>query len=272
MIVITIIGWISGCSTASTLHVVDKKQPPPKYQAVQPDRYTVRRGDTLYSIAWRHDVTVRELKHYNSFSGSDLIFPGQTLYTRRSKAWLAERPLPAVTTVSKTKEPKRSAPQLVVKNPPKVKNAPAAAKSIDRSKKRSPIAPKKNSSSKRTQVAGWIWPTKGKIVHTSGSGTGLSRGVDIHGELGDSIHAASAGTVVYSGTGLKDYGKLLIIKHSERYLTAYAHNQSLLVREGDKVKQGQVIATMGSTGTNQVKLHFEIRDNGKSIDPKRLIK
>ena len=99
----------------------------------------------------------------------------------------------------------------------------------------------------------------------------FNKGIDIQGQMGESVKAASAGTVVYSGEGLRGYGRLVIIKHSDRYLSAYAHNSRLLVKEGASVKMGQAIARMGSSGTDSVKLHFEIRNDGKPVDPLKFL-
>lgn len=110
----------------------------------------------------------------------------------------------------------------------------------------------------------WIWPTKGKIVN---SFSFLNKGVNISGYPNEPIYAAAAGTVVYSGNGLRGYGNLIILKHNSVYLSAYAHNKEVFVKEGDIVKQGQKIAAMGSTGSDKVMLHFEIRRAGKPIDP-----
>ena len=111
----------------------------------------------------------------------------------------------------------------------------------------------------------WIWPASGKTVGTfSESG---SKGVDIAGKAGDPVIAAADGRVVYSGTGLRGYGKLVILKHNNTYLSAYAHNQNILVKEGQSVSKGQKIAEMGNTDADQVKLHFEVRRQGKPVDP-----
>jgi lipoprotein NlpD len=110
----------------------------------------------------------------------------------------------------------------------------------------------------------WIWPTKGKVLEEFSEST---KGIDISGTLGQAINASAAGKVVYSGGGLRGYGKLIIIKHNSTYLSAYAHNNKLLVKEGQTVSKGQKIAEMGSTDSSLVKLHFEIRKNGKPVDP-----
>ena len=111
----------------------------------------------------------------------------------------------------------------------------------------------------------WIWPAKGQLIGTFSEGG--SKGVDIAGKLGDPVIAAADGKIVYSGTGLRGYGKLVIIKHNTTYLSAYAHNQTILVKEGQSVTRGQKIAEMGNSDADQVKLHFEVRRQGKPVDP-----
>ena len=116
----------------------------------------------------------------------------------------------------------------------------------------------------------WTWPAKGKVV-TGFSDTANLKGIDIAGKAGDPVYASAAGKVVYAGSGLRGYGKLIIIKHNKTYLSAYAHNREILVKEGQQVAQGQKIAEMGNTDTDQVKLHFEIRRLGKPMDPARYL-
>ncbi len=116
-------------------------------------------------------------------------------------------------------------------------------------------------------VGGWAWPASGSLIGRFASNGSLNKGIDIAGQLGQPVLAASGGTVVYAGSGLRGYGELVIIKHNETYVSAYGHNRRLLVREGQQVKVGQSIAEMGSTGTDRVKLHFEIRRQGKPVDP-----
>jgi lipoprotein NlpD len=115
----------------------------------------------------------------------------------------------------------------------------------------------------------WLWPARGTIIN-SNTASGRN-GLDIKGKMGQTIKAASAGSVVYSGSGLLGYGRLVIIKHNSSFLSAYAHNSRVLVNEGNKVLAGQPIAEMGNSGTNMVKLHFEIRKDGKSVDPRQYL-
>lgn len=119
---------------------------------------------------------------------------------------------------------------------------------------------------------GWVWPVKGKIVKTfSLKGVNPNKGIDLAGTRGTPVCATADGMVVYSGNGLRGYGQLIILKHTEEYLSAYAHNDQILVKEGAHVKQGQIIAKMGQTEADRVKLHFEIRQNGQPIDPRHLL-
>ena len=116
-------------------------------------------------------------------------------------------------------------------------------------------------------AAGWSWPARGTLLARFQSNGSLNKGIDIAGQLGEPVKAAADGAVVYAGRGLIGYGDMIIIKHDETFLSAYAHNSRLLVKEGDQVKVGQVIAEMGSSGTDRVKLHFEIRHKGQPVDP-----
>ena len=112
-----------------------------------------------------------------------------------------------------------------------------------------------------------MWPTNGRLITLYSANDPLRKGIDLEGKQGDPVKAAGAGSVVYAGSGLAGYGQLVIVKHDEQFLSAYAHNNKLLVAEGDAVKKGQVIAEVGSSGTDKNKLHFEIRKSGKPVDP-----
>jgi lipoprotein NlpD len=124
---------------------------------------------------------------------------------------------------------------------------------------------------KNNKVSKWLWPTKGRVIKNFSAGDQGNKGIDIAGQRGQPIVSTAGGTVVYSGNALRGYGNLVIVKHNDNYLSAYAHNDRLLVHEGQSVKAGQKIATMGSSGSNSVRLHFEIRYQGKSVNPKRYL-
>ncbi|MFK8046919.1 MAG: peptidoglycan DD-metalloendopeptidase family protein [Halioglobus sp.] len=211
-----------------------------------PASYSVQRGDTLFSIAWRYGLDHRALAAKNRIVPPYTIFPGQRIYLAAN----APRPVQ-----KKPVPPPRKPPAKVVAKPP-LKAAP---------KTPSPVA-------KPVQIkaiAKWRWPTTGTV--SRGYSSSVHKGIDIDGKRGDPIYAVAAGRVVYAGNGIVGYGELLIVKHSDVYLSAYGHNSRLLVTEGAKVSAGQKIAEKGSSGTDTVKLHFEIRKEGKPIDPKRVL-
>lgn len=193
--------------------------------------HIVQPGETLYSIGWRYNRDFKELAQANNIQPPYHIYAGQKISLEKKEPSLA--PQVQTPTVVKTTTPSPIAPPVV----------------------------------QTTALGPWQWPVKGVII----SRFAQTKGLDIAGVEGETIYAAGTGQVVYSGTGLRGYGQLLIIKHNEQYLSAYAHNKKLLVKEGDQVKIGQAIAQMGNTDTNRVKLHFEIRQNGKPVDPLRYL-
>ena len=230
-------------------------------QGKAPSHYTVRRGDTLYSIAWRYGYDYRQLAGWNGIRAPYTIYPGQRLRLTRppSKSSTKTAKRSSGTSSKSTKSPatpKKSASR----NSSSKKSA--SSKSLKKSGKGA--AKGGDASVKR-----WHWPTKGKVVTTFSKSGG--KGIDIAGKLGQPILAASDGNVVYSGSGLIGYGQLIIVKHNKRYLSAYAHNNKILVKEGDAVRGGQRIAEMGRSGSNRALLHFEIRRDGKPIDPTRYL-
>ena len=189
--------------------------------------YRVKKGDTVYSIARDTGTSTRNIISWNRLKKPYSIYPGQKL-----------RVSSAGSTQSRST---KSARQSGTSSPPPRKGRPQ-------------------------QVGRWVWPTSGKIVRRY-SPQGTSKGIDISGAAGQEVVAAASGTVVYQGSGLRGYGQLIIIKHNSDFLSAYAHCSRILVKEGERVKRGQRIATMGSTGTNRVKLHFEIRLRGNPVNP-----
>lgn len=241
--------------------------PVPAYrsQPVPGQPYTVQRGDTLYAIAFGLGVDHKALAARNGIGAPYTIFPGQVLATDlKSAAKPAD-------TKKKPVQPAAPVPAPAVKVTPAPSTAPPVA-----SKKTSPVVTKPSPPVVKTEptktlgpVTAWQWPTQGKVVRAYSAN--LHKGVDIAGSKGTAIRAAAPGVVVYAGTGVTGYGALLIVKHNEQYLSAYGHNDALLVREGAKVDAGQQIARMGSSGTDSVKLHFEIRRQGKPVDPMSLL-
>ncbi len=202
--------------------------------------HIVRQGETLFAIAWLYSRDYKEIAARNRIRSPYTIYPGQhiNLSTRR----------------------------LSVSSPRQLKSASSKGNVI---KKETVIKPRPSSVSNRS--IRWRWPANGKIVQGFSGTRGLNKGIDIKGKSGESVIAAAAGEIVYAGSELAGYGKLIIMKHNNSYLSAYAHNKELLVREGHSVKAGQKIAEIGSTGTTEPKLHFEIRRNGKPVDPIRFL-
>ncbi|WP_245929346.1 peptidoglycan DD-metalloendopeptidase family protein [Agarilytica rhodophyticola] len=235
---------LGACGQTSHYAAVKESRQPPSQKV---NTHIVAKGETLYSIAWRYNLDYKQLAKANGIPSNYRIYPGQRLLLKGSvrKPWKA--PPKVVRQVKK--QPKKPRPQ------------PA------RSKKETPKVAKKITSAKPSKVKKWVWPAKGKLLAGFQSNSGLNKGIDIKGNLEEPVVAAAAGRIVYSGDGLRGYGKLVIVKHNEKYLSAYAHNHRLLVKEGAYVKQGQKIAEMGSTGTDSVKLHFEIRYDGKPVNP-----
>lgn len=216
------------------------------------DYYSVRRGDTLYSIAWQHGLNVNQLAGMNTIRKPYTIYIGQRLRVRPGST-----PLPATAPPQPkpaAQKSARSAPQPATSASPATR--PAAAKPA-------PQLP--------SVVKSWVWPTQGRVMNGYRPDAPGKKGIDISGKKGQPVKAAAAGKVVYSGSGLVGYGRLIIIKHNETLLSAYGHNSKLLVSEGDYVKAGQEIANMGSSGTDRTQLYFEIRKNGKPVNPLRYL-
>jgi lipoprotein NlpD len=198
---------------------------------VLPATYTVRSGDTVYSIAWRHGLEYQKLARWNGLPADYRIYPGQVLRLypageQPGRAAGASRPAPAA---------RAAAP------------SPASVPASQR-------------------VAAWVWPAVGEAQARAGA-----PGLLIAGEEGQPVNAAAPGRVVYTGSGLRGFGQLVIIKHSEAYLSAYGHNSILAVKEGEQVTAGQTIARMGLGPGAQPALYFEIRLNGHPVDPLRYL-
>ena len=257
---------LAACGGAPPAPVEDRQYGGRSHSAAG-DGYTVQRGDTLYSIAFRYGLDYRRLGAANGIAAPYTIYPGQRLQLRegdipRSASRSSVQPTqPRPPAPSSTK----TAPVTKPSSPPAT-NASAAAKPQTAATR--PVTPAQPAPA-FGPVKTWRWPAQGSVVRRY-SAT-VHKGIDIGGKRGDPIVAVAAGQVVYAGTGIVGLGELIIIKHNELYLSAYGHNERLLVKEGDAVKAGQKIATKGSSGTDSVRLHFEIRKEGKPIDPLRLL-
>jgi lipoprotein NlpD len=265
----------------------------------RPDAYVVQRGDTLYAIALDFGFDYRELAAWNELADPSRILVGQRLrFTPPQKdvapevkalpaaAVVAAEPLgqagvpgppPVADVVQPGKVPVLSEPRATTvpyTESALAKAVPSAAPATARPAQAPavPVAtppvsvPNDRQSPEEDEALDWAWPVRGDILYRFGD-TGRLKGIGIGGRMGQPVSAAATGKVVYSGTGLRGYGRLVIVKHNETYLSVYAHNSVLAVKEGDAVKRGQRIADMGDTDTSRVSLHFEVRRFGKPIDP-----
>ena len=259
--------------------------PPAAAPTLAEGRYRVRAGDTLYSIAFRSGVDYRDLAAWNRIGAPYTIYVGQELRTVAPAGAMATPPAPAVAVRPPPAQPSPAAPRPVAPTPTPFEPAdgvavatapapPAAPPAIP-----APARPPPAASAPVTSAAvaagpsavvgnvAWRWPADGQLVSTFAAGNPTRQGIDIAGRSGDPVRSAADGSVVYSGNGLIGYGELVIVKHNSSFLSAYGHNRKRLVKEGDRVKAGQVIAEMGSSGANRDSLHFEVRRNGKPANP-----
>ena len=229
--------------------------------------HQVNKGDTLYSIAWRYGLDYKALAAWNNIRAPYVIYPDQRIRLQGAPRREAQQSDNAVAVVQSALQgaPRREAQQSALQPGPIV-NKKALQATTDKPVAEQAQQPKvEGGPVRQSAVITWQWPTRGKLV-ASRSPTS-KKGIDISGEAGQKVVAAADGEIVYSGNGFLGYGKLIIIKHSKIYLSAYAYNHKLIVNEGDKVKAGQQIATMGLDNKGAPVLHFEIRKNGKPVNP-----
>ncbi len=262
-----------------------------------PYYYTVRKGDTLYSTAWKYGLDYKQIAYNNHIKSPYRIYSGQKLRIRPAYSGHTASSYKKTARTSSSGSSKKYVSKGSTKSSSKTKVSGSSGRHNSSSKYKQKSSSKKTITSTKTRSSKkntgsrvkrgsttkavsknktaafkgnrrlkWIWPVKGKIIQRYSPGSG-KKGIDISAPKGTLIKSAEAGKVVYSGQGLVGYGRLVIIKHNDTYLSAYAHNQQLLVNEGQLVKKGQNIAHLGRSGTNRYKLHFEIRKNGKPVNP-----
>ena len=333
-------GIVAGCASSRPAPVVERTAPQ-KQAAAAPARaaapatksgprpvegfefYTVKPGDTLYSIALEHGLDYRELASWNGLDNPGALRVGQQLRVSAPYAGAAAAsagtaavvaPLntPAGTIEAK---PLGSGPAAAALPPPTASASAAAAAGpnpsgalvtepkavrmpysdqalaqlskpdappvrvesarsdpradVQRPETRAETKPESSDSARAPEDLDWAWPAKGKVIGTFSEGS--NKGIAIAGRMGQPVLASAPGRVIFSGTGIRGFGKLVVIKHNNTYLSVYAHNSELVVKEGQTVAKGQKIAEMGNSDADQVKLHFEIRRFGKPVDPLRLL-
>ncbi|APW86762.1 TPA: murein hydrolase activator NlpD [Klebsiella variicola] len=256
--------------------------------------YTVKRGDTLFYIAWVTGNDFRDLAQRNNVPAPYALNVGQVLQvgnasgqpitgenavsqasarasggatattTSAQKSTAVVASQPTITYSESSGE--QSATKMLPNNKPATTTTTVVAP-VTAPTTVSTTQPTASSTSTSSPISSWRWPTDGKVIENFSGAEGGNKGIDIAGSKGQAIVATADGRVVYAGNALRGYGNLIIIKHNDDYLSAYAHNDTMLVREQQEVKAGQKIATMGSSGTSSTRLHFEIRYKGKSVNP-----
>ena len=295
-IVLTIVAVLAGCSSGGHRAPVVEHGEAARKTAAAPDAtskqaasekdwrpqvHIVQKGDTLYSIAFNYGLSPRELTELNAIHDPNVIQIGQQI-----RLFPADTPAPAAPVETKPAKPFiKEQPKLVkyeyseaalaqinkVQEPAKPEvTAVAKVESKPKQEVKTSAAASNTADDGDDEALEWSMPAHGKVV-AQFSESANSKGIDIAGKLGQPVIASAPGKVVYSGNGLRGYGKLIIIKHNKTYISAYAHNDQVLVKEGQTVTRGQKIAEMGSTDADQVKLHFEVRRFGKPVDPAKYL-
>lgn len=233
---------------------------PPRSVQSPPEWYEVRRGDTLYSIAFRFGLDWRQVAGWNEIRSPFTIRPGQEL--RLSRPPDRSRPVAVSDTTNGTSAPAGNAGRQSPSSPePVPAPAPVPEPAVS-----SPSPPSASGPARTVGGVAWQWPTEGRLAR-SFDAAATRKGIGIAGTRGQAVLAAAAGDVVYSGTALIGYGELIIIKHSDKLLSAYGHNRRRLVADGDRVERGQKIAEMGQDDRREDVLHFEIRRDGQPVNP-----
>lgn len=277
---------LTACSTVPTqAPVEDRSTPPPttppKVAPVEEPKdkegyYTVRKGDTLIRIAFDRGLNYRELAAWNNLSNPDDIKVDQVLRLSPPEG-VQVAAVPTPPPIEKTPPPPRKSTPKGEKRPYSETAVAELQKSDERAEKPAqvaslapaPAAAPAPAISAEDRELSWTWPSEGRVV--AHFDEGKNKGIDIAGRPGQQVLAAERGKVMYAGSGIRGYGNLVIVKHSNSLLSAYAHNRAILVKEGQEVRKGQAIAEMGDSDTDTVKLHFEIRQQGKPVDPSKFL-
>ena len=284
---------LAGCFSQQPVPAVDLNSAPKSTASVAaqpsgPGYYTVKRGDTLYRIAMENGQDYRDVATWNNLVNPSAIKEGQVLRIAPPGAVEGNGAVVAKPVIASSVMESRSLDQAPVaatstgllKHEPRVGKEPYSDEAFARLNKTGELAAVSPKVAEAPTVLAppvlpppvvgpddvpWMWPTSGKVISPfSESG---NKGLDFAGKAGEPVLAAGDGKVVYAGAGLRGYGELVIVKHNATFLSAYAHNRKILVKEGQQVSRGQKIAEMGNTDADSVKLHFEIRKQGKPVDP-----
>lgn len=274
---------IAACASKTPAPVVDRGGASTRLlsqgipSAKQGEFHTVKKGETLYSIALEYGQSYQDVAAWNSIENPNMLKIGQRLRIAPPEGAVVVQPVAGPTPVEvHAIGSTASANSDKLKHEPKGGKQPYSEKAL--ATEQQPPASQMQATSKEEHgnqapdqgvVSNWIWPSKGKVLNTYVEGSG--KGIDLEGRIGDPVLAAETGKVTYAGSGIRGYGNLLIIQHANGLSSVYAHNSKLLVKEKDAVAKGQKIAEVGDSDADQAMLHFEIRRQGKPLDPLKLL-
>jgi len=277
LLIYTLLTLIVGCAgrSAPAPVVLLNSQVESGSEEYTASTYEVRPGDTLFAVAWFTGNDYQDIAKFNNISEPYTIFPGQKLRLTAPVSKPSATKRSNVTTIRSTDPTSPPIAKRVI-DQPKPQAYVGSEKDVNAQKttdvkKSTAIVKKTAPKTFPDKVEEWIWPAEGKLVGTFSKAESGNKGIDVAGVRGSKVVAAASGKVVYSGNALRGYGRLIIIKHTDTFLSAYAYNETILVKEREWVYAGQKIATMGSSGTDSVKLHFEVRYRGKSLNPLRYL-
>jgi lipoprotein NlpD len=271
LLVILYFALLSGCGYHPPAPVDEQSNAMVKRQLNSDGTYYVRSGDTLYAIAFGYGLDPMNIAKWNHVSSPYVIYPGQRLQLSAPAGRNGGRDKSTDVTISTVKTPGQATTRTVSSPPKSSSTRSSSTRSTPTKSEPAPSVSKTTKTATPTNNSAdpksWKWPTKGRVLRGYVAGDPARNGLDIAGQEGQVVSASSGGLIVYSGNGLIGYGELIIIKHSENMLSAYAHNKVRLVNEGEQVSSGQKIAEMGRNTSDEQLLHFEIRSKGKPVNP-----
>jgi len=266
LVMLLVVVILAGCAGWNPAE--EKSAGRSSYQTTTDGHYRVKRGDSLHAIAFSFNMDWRDIARWNDIRSPYTIYPDQELRLSAPTGQRSQKQ-PSTPTAKTSTGSKPSTSKTVVKAAPSKSSTSTTYDNTPRPATTAAVAntPVASKAVATADPGKWLWPAEGRIISNFKPNDPARKGIDIGGKEGQAVIASAAGEVVYSGAGLIGYGELIIIKHNERLLSAYAHNQKRLVTEGQKVAGGERIADMGKTDRNQAMLHFEIRLNGNPQDP-----